>query len=337
MLRRIYIIALVSLLFTVVACSNRDYYRIDIDRVAPVDIFRFDSLVYEFCQLDATDTIRQYEITSRAGDFWKIYTRHIIAMDTFDAPLFQQGVTRFYHKFNDTGIFDKALRTYADDTDEAHKLAQVSARYLTLFPRHNQPQFQFHLSGLSQQSIVTLDSLVSISTDCYIDSCTWYRERYYEYELPMHTRERIIPDVSEVLLRNAILPVKVATLLDAMIYEGRIAYLVSCLIDNNSTTAVMGYTTQQENWCVENEHLVWTTIIEQGDLYKSDNITIRKYIQPSPFTATLTQDSPGRIGRWIGWRIVDEYARKQGLSPHDIATDTTLAIEVLQLSGYDGK
>ena len=309
MLSRIYIIALVSLLFTVVACSNCDYYRIDIDRVAPVDIIRFDSLVHEFCQLDVTDTTRQYEITSRAGEFWKIYTRHIITMDTF----------------------------YADDTDEAHKLAQVSARYQTLFPQQNKPQFHFHLSGLSQQSIVTMDSLVSISTDCYMDSCTWYRERYYEYELPMHTRERIIPDVSEVLLRNALSPINGTTLLDAMIYEGRVAYLVSSLIDNNSTTVVMGYTTQQENWCVENEYLVWTTIIEQGDLYKSDNITIRKYIQPSPFTATLTPDSPGRIGRWIGWRIVDEYARKQGLSPHEIATDTTHAIDVLRLSGYDGK
>jgi uncharacterized protein YjaZ len=28
-----------------------------------------------------------------------------------------------------------------------------------------------------------------------------------------------------------------------------------------------------------------------------------------PFTAEVTQDSPGRLGVWVGWRIVDSYMR----------------------------
>lgn len=337
MLKKVSIAAFMLLLFVMAACDSRNYYHIDIDTVEPIAINRFDSLVYEFCNLQECDSVKQAEIAARGGDFWSIYACHVIDTDTFDAPLFRQGITKFYHRFDETGIFDETLKRYADAYLESYGLAQISARYIQLFPYASTPKFQFHLSGLSQQSIVTMDSLVSIAIDCYLDSCSWYEERYYKYELPQHRRSRILPDVSEVLLRNAMQPCDGGTLLDAIVYEGRIAYLVAALMANNTPQEVIGYTREQYDWCVENELLVWTAMIEQGDLFKCDNITLRKYIQPAPFTATITSDAPGRIGRWVGWRIVEEYARKQGLTPQQVVADKTCAIDILRLSGYDGK
>jgi hypothetical protein len=37
---------------------------------------------------------------------------------------------------------------------------------------------------------------------------------------------------------------------------------------------------------------------------------IKKYIDEAPFTATVSQESPGRLGVWLGWQIVQSYMDK---------------------------
>ena len=45
-------------------------------------------------------------------------------------------------------------------------------------------------------------------------------------------------------------------------------------------------------------------------LFSTDVMLIKKYMNDAPFTATISQESPGRLGAWIGLRIVDSYMRK---------------------------
>ena len=128
-----------------------------------------------------------------------------------------------------------------------------------------------------------------------------------------------------------------ATLLDAMIYEGRILYLLAGLLDDNDAARLTGYTPEEIEWCIDNETNIWNAIVGSNHLFASDNMTLRKYIAPAPFTAPLSQDVPGRIGRWVGWRIIERYAGKKGMSPAQLAADTTSATDVLRLSHYTGK
>lgn len=333
MLKSVHTLIVALLILITTACGNRDYYRIAVDVVEPISIARFDSLIYKYVHL--SDSAAITALMTESGEFWKIYNRHILGLN--DAPLYCDGLRNFYRECADIGLYDMTFAQYESADSDARLLSQVAARYKRLFPDKSTPVFQYHVSGLSAQSVVTMDSLISVSIDCYLDNCSLYNRRYYDYELQQHSRSRLLPDVSEVLLRNALPSPPMVTLLDAMVYEGRIAYLTGGLIEDNTSMAIMGYSVDENNWCVENEELVWTTIIEQGDLFKSDNITINKYLRPAPFTATLAQNSPGRVGRWVGWRIVDEYARREGLTPMQIATDRRQADEVLRLSGYDGR
>jgi hypothetical protein len=34
------------------------------------------------------------------------------------------------------------------------------------------------------------------------------------------------------------------------------------------------------------------------------------YLNEAPFTAPVSQDSPGRVGTWVGWQIVKSYMDK---------------------------
>lgn len=316
-----------------VSCSRQPHCYIEVDEVQPVEVVRFENLLQDYVLLD--DTLQQQSAIDACGEFWNIYNRRLLGL--YDAPYFNDGLARFMGDTIVTRLYADVQREYADFSAESDALAHLVARYKALFPERNAPVIQTHISGLNR-SVVTIDSLVSVSLDCYLGAdYSLYVERYHSYELPLHSRQRIVPDVAEVLLRNALPASMGGTLLDVMVYEGRIAYLMSALTGDNSAENVMGYTSLQAEWCKNYEPKIWTAIVEQSHLFASDNMVIRKYIQPSPFTATLTQEAPGRVGRWVGWRIVEQYAMRQRLTPREVAADTLPAAEVLRLSGYMGK
>ena len=53
-----------------------------------------------------------------------------------------------------------------------------------------------------------------------------------------------------------------------------------------------------------------------------------------PFTAEITQDSPGRLGLWVGWRIVESYMRNnKGVTLHELINEND-AQKILEQSFY---
>ena len=34
---------------------------------------------------------------------------------------------------------------------------------------------------------------------------------------------------------------------------------------------------------------------------------LTSYLNDGPFTSEISQQSPGRLGMWVGWRIVESY------------------------------
>lgn len=314
-------------------CNRQPDYRIQPQTAIEPQIVRFDSLLLQYDTL--TDTAQYRQMATGLAPFWGIYGQHILGLS--DAPYFRNGIRRFLQDTAIAQLYTDTERSFTDLADEERQLAALTARYATLFPHRPAPVFQTHISGLNQ-SIVTVDSLVSVSLDCYLGKdYPLYGQRYNSYELGSHNRSRIVPDVGEVLLRNALPAPHMATLLDAMIYEGRILYLLAGLLDDNDAARLTGYTPEEIEWCIDNEANIWNAIVGSSHLFASDNMTLRKYIAPAPFTAPLSQDVPGRIGRWVGWRIIERYAGKTGMSPAQLAADTTSATDVLRLSHYTGK
>ena len=326
-------IAVMSTVVALSACSKSKPYRIEAQTVEPVEIVRFDTALMQYVQ--HFDSTEYQELTPLQNDWWNVYNRRILGLT--DAPLFRDGLTAFMSDEKISSLYTDAVNRYADVTDLEKQLSQMLARYKTLFPNRPCPVVQMHVSGLNQ-SVVTVGPLVSVSIDCYLGvDYPLYPKRYHKYELRRHERNRILPDIAEVLLRNAI-PVNArGTMLDAIVYEGRIAYLMSGLLDTDSPDVLFAFTDEETAWLAENEAAVWTTVVDKKHLFSTNGQLIQRYIAPAPFTSILSQDAPGQTGRWLGWRIVSKFVQETGFSPERLATDKISAHDVLRISHYEGK
>ncbi len=101
-------------------------------------------------------------------------------------------------------------------------------------------------------------------------------------------------------------------LLEQIIEKGKQAWLLDKFMPTTADSIKIGFTKNQLDWCTENEGLIWTYLLEnEKDIYTTDPLVIQTYIGDAPFTATLSQDSPGNIGMWIGRQIVRKFVEKK--------------------------
>lgn len=99
-------------------------------------------------------------------------------------------------------------------------------------------------------------------------------------------------------------------LVEQMVEKGKQWYLLDHFLPDAPDSVLTGYTKKQLDWVEDNEGNVWGYIIKNENLYGVEPHVIQTYIGEAPFTQGMPETSPGNIGQWIGWRIVQQYARK---------------------------
>jgi hypothetical protein len=177
---------------------------------------------------------------------------------------------------------------------------------------------------------------IAIGTDKYLGSdFPFYQTITYQYMLANMNRENIAPDlISALLFHEFRMRSEYNRLIDNMLHRGKIMYLLSIFMPDVKDEYLIGYTPEQIKWSRKFERQIWVTMIDQKDLFSSDNLTIRKYMNDAPFTSTISQDSPGRLGTWIGWQIVRSYMnRNQNVTLEDLVRTTDYQ-RMLEESGY---
>jgi uncharacterized protein YjaZ len=110
-------------------------------------------------------------------------------------------------------------------------------------------------------------------------------------------------------------------LLSLMIYAGKDLYLKDKLLPELTDDVKIGYTKEQITWCQENESYMWRFFIDGNLLYDSDTKLPNRFINPAPFSKfylEIDNQSPGRVGAWIGWQIVRSYMDNNPTSLQDM-------------------
>jgi uncharacterized protein YjaZ len=95
-----------------------------------------------------------------------------------------------------------------------------------------------------------------------------------------------------------------------MIQEGKIMYFVDATLPDMHDTLKIGFTKRQLDFCKKSEAMMWTYLAEHKQLYTTDRMSIKRYMDDGPFTASFTNDSPARTGVWLGWQIVRSYMKQ---------------------------
>ncbi len=325
-----YLATALLLLVSFISCNNRESRASTLVHTPAIE--RFDQALPSY--ILESDTAKAAAFRELYAPFFPIYCQRILGLG--DAPTYQEGLKLFTNHESVARLYADVQSHFATDTVWQGQLQMAFARYAEQYPEHPTPRLLTHVSGLNQ-SVVTVDSLLSISLDCYLGKdYPLYTQRYYEYERPLHESNRIAIDAAEVWLRTRFpYQSERKALLDRMVYEGKILLALTQLFPDADVFQLLGYTAEQSQWCQANEREAWRQMVSRKHLFNTETILILKYIEPAPFVSALHNEAPGRLGRWMGYQIVSEYARLNKQSAQELLSTIDNAGEILAGSKYN--
>jgi hypothetical protein len=119
-----------------------------------------------------------------------------------------------------------------------------------------------------------------------------------------------------------------------MIDGGKLLYYMDAIFPDTHDSIKSCYTGEKLNWAEENEKQVWAFIVQNELLYTTDFKTQSNLIQDGPFTTGLSNESPARLGQYIGWKIIRAYMSRHPETSLQDLIEIDDAQLILQNSGY---
>jgi hypothetical protein len=101
-----------------------------------------------------------------------------------------------------------------------------------------------------------------------------------------------------------------APLCEQMVEAGKRLYFLKKVLPHEADSIVTGYTAAQLEGCYKSEKDIWSFFVQNNLLYEKDPSLIGDYMHDGPNTAVFGDSSPGYIGQFVGYRIVEAFLEK---------------------------
>lgn len=297
-----------------------------------------------------TVSIERYEIdlfkcnlNKLAEDLKKLKPKYPIFLD---ANLDDSANIKAMHDYLTDNIiqlmYKETIKKYPDLTFLELQLGEAFRRASTVLPNFTKPKVYTYVSGGEfEYPVRYVENAIIIALDSYLGQnfavySMYGIPKYISYRM---RKEQIAIDCMKEIARAYVdkYEIKNPTLLDKMIYHGKLFYFLDLVFPNLHDSIKIAYTTRQYGWAQKFQGNVWSFFLENNLLYSKDISKTHKFVAEAPFTSTFSRNSAPRIGQFIGWQIVRNFMKN---NPNYSLLDLFYEIDsqkILKLSKYKPK
>lgn len=217
-------------------------------------------------------------------------------------------------RMNDTlqqQMFFEIEKKYADFGQLKNELVSFYQHLKYYNPSFRSPRVITLINDIDYRSkIIVTDSITLIAIDNYLGGDHEFYGNIQNYLKQNFEAPQIVSDLAAEYAQKQIYQPSRKSLIDEMVYFGKILYFKDVMIPFKSDEEKIGYTKDQLAWALANESSIWEFFVERELLFETDPKLAGRFINPAPFSKfnlELDAESPGRLGQYIGWQIVKAY------------------------------
>jgi gliding motility-associated lipoprotein GldB len=314
-----YLISCVLSLF-ILSCGQKNKVELAVAEIPlKIEVQRFDKVFFE----------------ARPGDLNKVKNSYPF--------FFPSGVedSVWLNKMQDSlwrELYSEVQKKYADFSTVQSETEDLFKHVKYYFPETKIPKVITVISEMDYNNrVIYAGSLVIISLEMYLG------KEHKFYQFPSYIKQnfeqrQIMPDIVSGFFKYKMAANQEKSLLSNMIYAGKELYLKQLLLPDYSDADKMGYTAEQIIWCEENESYMWRYFIQKELLYSVDQKLIPRFINMAPFSKfylEIDNETPGRVGAWIGWQIVRSFMENNEVSLQQLLSSSSR--EIFEKSKYKPK
>ncbi len=235
-------------------------------------------------------------------------------------------------------IYQETMKVYPDLDALELSLSDAFNRYHYFFPENTIPHVYTYVSDLYyEQPVWIKDSVMVVALDVYLgkDFFLYPHLGLPQYKIRCMESEYLPADILKAMYFEDVWSnPKQKTLLDRMIAGGKLLYYLDAVLPNTPDSIKLCYPESKLKWAEGNEKQVWAFIVQNELLYATDFKTQSNLIQDGPFTTGFSDESPSRLGVFIGWKIIWAYMSKHPEMSLQELMQINDAQLILQQSGY---
>lgn len=247
-------------------------------------------------------------------------------------------------KKNDTiqkELFNEVHVVFGDFETETADIASLFKHITYYFPNFKVPKVVTLTSDVEYESrIILTDTLLLIGLDNYLGADHRFYRSFSAYIAQQLDKRYLTSDIAGAFAKAVNAYPKNRTFLSKMLYYGKELYLKDLLLPQTETYQRINFTEEEYAWAVANESQIWRYFIERELLYSTETKLEKRFLDPAPFSKfgleEIDNESPGRIGRFMGWQIVRSYMEKNPDTPLVELLDLP-ADELFKKSNYKPK
>ena len=233
---------------------------------------------------------------------------------------------------------DMAQKKFSDDKKLKNDIKSVYQRLSYYYPGIEIPETYFYVSGVDHSipSVMIQPGAVLVSMDYYLGN----EDKIYDYiGMPRYRSLRCQPsyitrDIAQAFYDNYFaVPASKKDVLSEMINVGKQLYFIEAMNPALPDSVLLGYSSRQTQWVSQYEGEVWASLVGNNMLYTNDIMTFRSLFGDAPFTQMFSNESPGRLGEFIGLQIIRSYMTHNDISLQDLLRNNDVQ-QIFQNSQY---
>ncbi|MEZ4874086.1 MAG: gliding motility lipoprotein GldB [Flavobacteriaceae bacterium] len=288
------------LLGFLLGCQSKSKTEAEIAKIpVDIDLVRFDKIFAEASQSDLEHLKNEYPL--------------------FFPEQFHDSV--WIAKMQDTlqrQLNEEVLKVFPSEEPLKTELTSLFQHIAYYFPNVTVPKVYTTTSDVDYRTkVIANDSILIIELDTYLGPDHFFYEGISKYISQDMKPSQIGPDVAAAYAKKYVSLPSQRSFLAQLIYYGKELYLKDLWLPNTPDAEKIGYTEEEITWAAENEAEVWRYFVENELLYSTNPKLLQRFVAPAPFSKfnlEIDNESPGMIGRYIGWQIVKSYMEQNPVS-----------------------
>lgn len=259
------------------------------------------------------------ELSKMYGTFPQDFVESILQIGPVDSLQTWSVVSAFATDSQTVAGLNAIAEVHHPKRNEYRRVLQDALRrYNHHFPTEKIPRVITMHSGFNFSVFPYNKEHIAIGLDYFLGTDHPVTQQLDPNMFPQYMKDKMKPDYVPYSAIRGWLLIKNQehydnkNLLSTLIYWGKIMYLMDACFPNDDDALKMDYTNQDIAWCEANERSIWIELSQSETIYQTKRFEIEKWTAEGPFTAAadVPQDSPSRLGIWMGWQIVRDYMKQ---------------------------
>jgi len=331
---QIYTFALMKIIKTLLiflilfSCNNQDKVKqVDVE----IDSQRFDLELFTLDSINYDSKILEIENNNNKG-FLDYYLKNHIGM-IYDNDSIKKSYLLTFISHPDVVSFQSNIQNKFDSIvnlkNYEKKIKSSFEKYLSLFPDSIIPKKIIYINSFNSYAIDSYNHNLVIGLDFYL-GILHPASNIWDYLRFRYNERYMISDIMEYWITSSFVHNSlIVNFQDELIFKGKIMYLMNQVLEEKDHI-LFRYSEKDLEWCKNNESNIWNEIINLDLMYNKDHNSYATFFTDSPFTKGMPQESPGRLGYWVGYKIIDSYMQNNNVTLHELMQNTNSQNILLQ-------